>query len=109
MDQLLYCNFQVLINREKWFLLTSFFSTFRSSSEFYKNIIKIQKCVTFNQVKAIFGFDESSSIGKIAFPAIQAAPSFSNSFPHTFGVRKDVPCLIPCAIDQVRASDEVRL
>lgn len=39
--------------------------------------------------------------GKIAFPAIQAAPSFSHSFPHTFGSRKDVPCLIPCAIDQV--------
>ena len=40
--------------------------------------------------------------GKIAFPAIQAAPAFSHSFPHTFGSRKDVPCLIPCAIDQVR-------
>jgi hypothetical protein len=31
----------------------------------------------------------------------QAAPSFSNSFPHIFGGRTDVPCLIPCAIDQV--------
>lgn len=71
-----------------------------SSSEFYKNIIKIQRCVTYNQVKAIFGFGESDCIGKIAFPAIQAAPSFSHSFPHTFGSRKDVPCLIPCAIDQ---------
>ena len=57
--------------------------------------------MTYNQVKAIFGFDDSSCIGKIAFPAIQAAPSFSHSFPHTFGSRKDVPCLIPCAIDQV--------
>jgi tryptophanyl-tRNA synthetase len=28
------------------------------------------------------------------------APSFSNSFPHIFGKRIDVPCLIPCAIDQ---------
>lgn len=41
------------------------------------------------------------SAGKIAFPAIQAAPSFSNSFPHMFGTRKDIMCLIPCAIDQV--------
>lgn len=41
-------------------------------------------------------------LGKISFPAIQAAPSFSNSFPHIFGDRHDVPCLIPCAIDQVR-------
>ncbi|KAM7442403.1 Tryptophan--tRNA ligase [Porites harrisoni] len=89
------CGFDV----EKTFIFSDI-DYIGSSSEFYKNIIKIQKCVTFNQVKAIFGFDESSSIGKIAFPAIQAAPSFSNSFPHTFGVRKDVPCLIPCAIDQ---------
>lgn len=41
--------------------------------------------------------------GKISFPAIQAAPSFSNSFPQIFGSRKDIACLIPCAIDQVRA------
>mgnify|MGYP006300828589 CR=1 FL=1 len=41
-------------------------------------------------------------IGKWAFPAIQAAPSFSSSFPHIFGNKK-VRCLIPCAIDQVRA------
>lgn len=42
--------------------------------------------------------------GKISFPAIQAAPSFSNSFPQIFGNRKDIQCLIPCAIDQVRTN-----
>lgn len=68
--------------------------------EFYKNVLRVQKHVTFNQVKGIFGFDESSNIGKIMFPAIQAVPSFSSSFPFIFGGRKDVPCLIPCAIDQ---------
>jgi len=68
--------------------------------EFYQNMVKIQKCVTFNQVKGIFGFDDSSPIGKISFPAIQAAPSFSSSFPFIFGSTKNVPCLIPCAIDQ---------
>jgi tryptophanyl-tRNA synthetase len=30
---------------------------------------------------------------------VQAAPAFSNSFPHIFGSRKGVPCLIPAAID----------
>lgn len=44
----------------------------------------------------------SSFPGKISFPAIQAAPSFSNSFPQIFRDRTDVQCLIPCAIDQVR-------
>ncbi|KAG7259702.1 hypothetical protein CRUP_017140 [Coryphaenoides rupestris] len=71
-----------------------------SSPEFYRNVVKIQKHVTFNQVKGIFGFSDSDCIGKISFPAIQAAPSFSNSFPQIFKGRKDVQCLIPCAIDQ---------
>ena len=69
---------------------------------FYKNILRVQKCVTMNQAKGIFGFTDSDHIGKMAFPAVQAVPSFSNSFPHIFGNRKDVLCLIPCAIDQVR-------
>lgn len=65
----------------------------------YQNIIRIQKCVTFNQVKGIFGFGDSDLIGKIGFPACQAAPALSNTFPFIFGDRK-VHCLIPCAIDQ---------
>ncbi|KAG8938846.1 hypothetical protein FRC00_014396, partial [Tulasnella sp. 408] len=40
------------------------------------------------------------NVGKLHFVAIQAAPSFSNSFPHIFGTKSDIPCLIPCAIDQ---------
>ena len=51
-------------------------------------------------VLGIFGFDESCSIGKIGFPAIQAAPSFSSTFPFIFDGKTNVPCLIPCAIDQ---------
>uniref|UniRef100_A0A8D3CKD6 Tryptophan--tRNA ligase, cytoplasmic n=1 Tax=Scophthalmus maximus TaxID=52904 RepID=A0A8D3CKD6_SCOMX len=71
-----------------------------ASPDFYRNVVKIQKHVTFNQVKGIFGFTDSDCIGKISFPAIQAAPSFSSSFPQIFGGRKDIQCLIPCAIDQ---------
>lgn len=62
-------------------------------------MIRIQKCVTFNQVKGIFGFGDSDPIGKIAFPAVQATPAFSSTFPFIFGAKK-VHCLIPCAIDQ---------
>ncbi|BFF93001.1 tryptophan--tRNA ligase cytoplasmic [Drosophila madeirensis] len=65
----------------------------------YQNIIRIQKCVTFNQVKGIFGFGDSDIIGKIGFPAAQAAPAISSTFPFLFGNKK-VHCLIPCAIDQ---------
>ena len=82
---------------------TFIFSDFENvGGKFYENMIDIMKHVTFNQVKGIFGFDGSSNIGKIMFPAVQAAPSFSSSFPEIFGAKKDVHCLIPCAIDQVR-------
>lgn len=80
-------NFQLFLNSRK-------------CPEFYENIIRVQRSVTFNQVKGIFGFGDSDCIGKISFPAIQAAPSFSSSFPFIFKGKKDVPCLIPCAIDQ---------
>ncbi|KAH8030460.1 hypothetical protein HPB51_006892 [Rhipicephalus microplus] len=68
--------------------------------EFYKNIVRIRRGVTFNQVKGIFGFGDSDSIGKISFPAVQAAPALSSSFPFIFGENSRVPCLIPCGIDQ---------
>jgi tryptophanyl-tRNA synthetase len=70
------------------------------SGPFYKNVVKIAKAITYNQSKATFGFNDSDNIGKSHFVAIQAAPSFSNTFPHIFGSKGDIPCLIPCAIDQ---------
>ena len=55
-------------------------------------------------MNGIFGFDGSANIGKIAFPAVQAAPSFASSFPvvlETPNPRETKACcLIPCAIDQ---------
>ncbi len=67
---------------------------------FYRNIHRIQRLVTMNQVRGIFGLTTDDNIGKIMFPSVQAAPAFPDSFPHMFGDRKDVRCLIPCAIDQ---------
>ncbi|KAI5747689.1 hypothetical protein M8J77_017496 [Diaphorina citri] len=67
---------------------------------FYLNILKIQKLVNGTTVKAIFGLKDFDSVGKFSFPAIQAAPSFSSTFPLIFNKNHKVPCLIPCAIDQ---------
>ncbi|WFD35804.1 tryptophan--tRNA ligase [Malassezia cuniculi] len=67
---------------------------------FYHNVVRISRLITVNQSKGTFGFNDSDSIGKLHFVSIQAAPSFSNSFPQIFGSRSDIPCLIPCAIDQ---------
>uniref|UniRef100_A0A0N4ZQ81 Tryptophan--tRNA ligase, cytoplasmic n=1 Tax=Parastrongyloides trichosuri TaxID=131310 RepID=A0A0N4ZQ81_PARTI len=67
---------------------------------FYRNVLKIWKVVTNNQARSIFGFTGEDSMGKAAFPAIEAAPCFSDSFPQIFNNKRDIPCLIPCAIDQ---------
>ena len=65
-------------------------------------MVRIQNLVTVNKAKEIFGFVDSDSVGKVAFPPVQAAPSFSTSFPQIFGDKEDIHCLIPCAIDQVK-------
>ncbi|XP_060068960.1 tryptophan--tRNA ligase, cytoplasmic-like [Ylistrum balloti] len=89
------CGFDI----EKTFIFSDI-EYISSCREFYQYMCEIQKSVTFNQVKGIFGFTESDCIGKISFPAIQATPSFSGAFPQIFNGQKDIPCLIPCAIDQ---------
>ncbi|PAV86277.1 hypothetical protein WR25_10680 [Diploscapter pachys] len=82
---------------EKTFIFTNFDYM---CPPFYENVVKVWKCVTTNQSRAIFGFTNEDSMGKSAFPAIESAPCFSSSFPHIFGKRIDIPCLVPCAIDQ---------
>lgn len=91
---------------EKTFL----FSDLDYVGQMYPNIVRIWKAVTVNTVNGIFGFDGTSNIGKAAFPAIQAAPSFPSSFPIVLGADRkngsfegsghNMACLIPCAIDQ---------
>nr|XP_033510523.1 tryptophan--tRNA ligase, cytoplasmic-like isoform X2 [Nicotiana tomentosiformis] len=67
---------------------------------FYKNMVKVAKCVTYNKVVGIFGFTGEDHIGKVSFPPVQAVPSFPSSFPHLFSGNDNIRCLIPCAIDQ---------
>ena len=60
----------------------------------YGNILRIQKAVTCSQARG-------DNIGKYAFPAVQAAPSFASSFEIPFrDAPKGMACLIPQAIDQ---------
>ncbi|EFA84696.1 tryptophanyl-tRNA synthetase [Heterostelium album PN500] len=83
---------------------TFIFSNLDYVGTMYPNIVKIGKCITLNQIKGIFGFDDSNSCGKFAFPPVQAAPALPDSFPHIFSpsdpMTKSIRCLIPCAIDQ---------
>jgi tryptophanyl-tRNA synthetase len=79
---------------------TFIFSNFAYMGHMYPLVVQIQRLISAHSAAAAFGFDDQCNIGKWSFPAIQAAPSFSGAFPHIFGGRTDVPCLIPCAIDQ---------
>ncbi len=71
---------------------------------FYKNVTQMAKKITINSVMGTFGFNQSNNIGEFFFPAIQSATAFATSFPHIFGTEstkvRNIPCLIPCAIDQ---------
>lgn len=79
---------------------TFIFSNLDYYQHMYPTILRIQKFTTYNQARAIFGFTGSDNIGKSAFTAVQAAPCFSSAF-ETVLHTKNMPCLIPCAIDQV--------
>jgi tryptophanyl-tRNA synthetase len=79
---------------------TFIFSDIDYMGSLYPTVCRIQKCLTGNHVRAALGVTLNDNIGKFAYAAIQAAPSFSTCFPHIFGGRQNVPCLIPCAVDQ---------
>ena len=53
-------------DKEKTFIFSDI-EYISSSMAFYYNMIKIQKCVTFNQARGIFGFNDSDNIGNPVF------------------------------------------
>jgi tryptophanyl-tRNA synthetase len=65
-------------------------------SKLYKTALRVAKRVTFSTAKAVFGFSASNNIGSIFFTSIQSVPAFLESERQG----REVPCLIPCAIDQ---------
>jgi len=62
----------------------------------YDIALEVAKRITFSTAKATFGFQESTNIGWIFWPAIQAVPCFI----HAKLTGENVPALIPAAIDQ---------
>jgi len=75
---------------------TKIISDVKNMGLMYKLTVKIAKHINFSVVRAVFGFEDSTNIGLIFFPAVQAAPCFLES--ELTG--EAVPCLIPAAIDQ---------
>ena len=62
----------------------------------YPIALKVAKKINLSTAKAVFGFDNTTNIGSIFYTAMQAAPAFLAS--ELAG--RNIPCLIPCGIDQ---------
>ncbi|HTH23177.1 MAG TPA: tryptophan--tRNA ligase, partial [Nitrososphaeraceae archaeon] len=62
----------------------------------YPMALEIAKRITFSTARAVFGFTNSTNIGMIGFPPVQAVPCFLPSLIEN----KPTPVLIPAAIDQ---------
>jgi len=62
----------------------------------YDIALEVAKRITYSTARATFGFKESTNIGWIFWPAIQAVPCFI----HAKLTGENVPALIPAAIDQ---------
>ena len=68
----------------------------KSIGVLYNLAIQIAKRITYSTVRAVFGFQDSTNIGMLFYPAMQAVPAFLESYL----TGQNVPCLIPAAIDQ---------
>lgn len=62
----------------------------------YDIALEVAKRITYSTAKAVFGFQDSTNIGWIFWPATQAVPCFI----HAKLTGENVPSLIPAAIDQ---------
>jgi len=62
----------------------------------YPQAIKFAKKITLSTVKAAFGFTDSNNIGQVFYTSMQAVPAIIPSVLN----KKNIPCLIPLAIDQ---------
>jgi tryptophanyl-tRNA synthetase len=62
----------------------------------FKQACRVAKKITFSTAKAVFGFTNETNIGSVFYTAMQAVPAFLPSVLKG----KNIPCLIPYAIDQ---------
>ena len=62
----------------------------------YDIALEVSKRITYSTARATFGFQDSTNVGWVFWPALQAAPCFI----HKKLTGENVPALIPAAIDQ---------
>ena len=75
---------------------TKIISDLKCAKTMYRQALRVAKKLTFSTVKAVFGFTNETNVGSIFFTSMQSVPAFIESVKQ----KKNVPCLIPHAIDQ---------
>ena len=75
---------------------THFIIDTKHANLLYPIAIEVAKKLNFSTVKAAFGLTNDRNVGEIFFTAMQAAPA---ALPSVLA-NKNIPCLIPHAIDQ---------
>ena len=75
---------------------TDIFFNMDYAGELYPTAVEISRQITFSQVKATMGFENSTNIGSIFYTAMQATPAFLGSVQND----ENKHCLVPLAIDQ---------
>ncbi|AEQ32410.1 tryptophanyl-tRNA synthetase [Acanthamoeba polyphaga mimivirus] len=79
---------------------TFIFSSFKYGPYMKPLIASINKRSSVHVAKKIYGFKDDVNLGQISWAPYEQAPAMCGAFPHLFGDRRDVMCLVPCAIDQ---------
>ncbi|MBW6451331.1 MAG: tryptophan--tRNA ligase [DPANN group archaeon] len=75
---------------------TKIYSDYDNAKTFYYHATRVAKKITFSTAKATFGFGNDTNVGQIFYTSMQAVPAFLESVEQG----KNIPCLIPHAIDQ---------
>jgi tryptophanyl-tRNA synthetase len=75
---------------------THFIIDTKHASLMYRGACEVAKRITFSTVKASFGLKDDANIGEIFYTSMQAVPAFLPSILK----KKNIPCLIPHAVDQ---------
>ncbi len=75
---------------------THFIIDTKHANLMYPEAIKFAKKINFSTIKAAFGFNNNRNIGEIFYTSMQAVPAIIPSVLK----KKNIPCLIPLAIDQ---------
>lgn len=78
---------------------TFIFSSFKYERYIRPLIAKINKKMTVHLSNKIYGFTDENTIRQIKWAPYDMVPSLCCAFPYLFRDRKDIMCLVSCAID----------